>query len=101
MSDKNNAKGNIEKILKELSKKDIKLPNNKEKNPLHVQTIGTTLEQYLDPFIIFGYDVNGDCVMLNNALTQKDLDSLYMSIQRYMMANASSGNMHDDIGDLY
>jgi hypothetical protein len=87
----------IEELLRGLMGKD---PFEEvKKNPLHVNTVASTLEQYLTPFICFGYDVNGDAVVLSNAQTQRDIDGLMISIGRYM-AQARMGQMNDDIGDM-
>ena len=69
------------------------------KNPLHINTLASTTEQYLSPFITFGYDINGDAVVVSNAKTQQDIDSLMVSMGRYM-SQVRMGDMNGDIGDI-
>lgn len=91
-----------EKAIENLLKKIVEYGDYEEeivKNPLHIQTVCSAIEQYLSPFIVFGYDVNGDAVVLSNAQTQKDIDGLMISIGRYM-AQQRMGEMNDDIGDF-
>lgn len=91
-----------EKVIENLLKKIVEYGDYEEeivKNPLHIQTVCSAIEQYLSPFIVFGYDVNGDAVVLSNAQTQKDIDGLMISIGRYM-AQQRMGEMNDDIGDF-
>lgn len=91
-----------EKAIENLLKKIVEYGDYEEevvKNPLHIQTVCSAIEQYLSPFIVFGYDVNGDAVVLSNAQTQKDIDGLMISIGRYM-AQQRMGQMNDDIGDF-
>jgi len=91
-----------EKAIENLLKKIVEYGDYEEeivKNPLHIQTLASTIEQYLSPFIVFGYDVNGDAVVVSNAKTQRDIDSLMISIGRYM-TQQRMGDMHDDIGDM-
>jgi hypothetical protein len=91
-----------EQSIEDLLKKIIKYGDYEEegvKNPLHIQTVASTIEQYLSPFIVFGYDVNGDAVVISNGKTQKDDDSLMISIGRYM-TQQQIGDMRDDIGDF-
>lgn len=91
-----------EKSIEDLLKKIVEYGDYEEeivKNPLHIQTLASTIEQYLSPFIVFGYDVNGDAVVVSNGKTQKDVDSLMISIGRYM-SQQPMGDMNDDIGDF-
>ena len=91
-----------EKAIENLLKKIVEYGDYEEeivKNPLHIQTVCSAIEQYLSPFIVFGYDVNGDAVVLSNAQSQKDIDGLMISIGRYM-AQQRMGQMNDDIGDF-
>lgn len=87
----------IEELLRKLAGLD--LPEETVKNPIHVETLVTTTEQYLTPFITFGYDVNGDAVVISNAKTQRDIDGLMVSMGRYM-AQIKMGGMNGDIGDM-
>jgi hypothetical protein len=96
MSEKDQEKA-IEALLKSLVGKDPL--EEVKKNPLHVNTVASTLEQYLTPFICFGYDINGDAVVLSNAQSQRDIDGIMLSIGRYM-AQQRMGQMNDDIGDM-
>lgn len=96
--DEKKSEKEIEEILKKIIMNDD-FDQEVSKNPLHVQTVCSAIEQYLSPFTLFGYDVNGDAVVLSNAQTQKDIDGLMISIGRYM-AQQRMGEMNDDIGDF-
>jgi hypothetical protein len=79
----NGDEKNIEDLLKKLS--DFEYIEDKvAKDPIHVSTIATTIEQYLTPFITFGYDLNGDAVVISNVKTQRDMDSVMTAITRYL-----------------
>lgn len=69
------------------------------KNPLHINSLASATEQYLSPFITFGYDVNGNAVVVSNAKTQMDIDSLMISMGRYI-SQARMGDINNDIGDM-
>ena len=96
---KNNTEKQIEEFLKQIVGSDIGDIDKSAKNPLHVSTVASTIEQYLTPFIIFGYDVNGDAVVISNSQSQRDQDSLMISVGRYM-SQQRMGEMNDDIGDM-
>ena len=86
MSEQNKNDGsekNIEDLLKQLSKFDY-VEDKVASDPIHVSTIATTIEQYLTPFITFGYDLNGDAVVISNVKTQRDMDSIMTAITRYL-----------------
>ena len=89
--------GDIGKMLEDLAK--VNPPEKKEKNPLHAQTIVSCVEQYMSPFVIFGYDINGDALVLDNMSSQQDVDAIMLSIGRYMSSRHNS-DPNEDIGDL-
>jgi len=43
------------------------------------------ISEYLEPFIVFGYDLDGNCIVTSSAGNQRDNDALMMAIDRYMM----------------
>lgn len=87
----------IDNLLAQLVDKKYDEPITK--NPLHINTLASATEQYLSPFITLGYDVNGDAVVVSNAKTQQDIDSLMVSMGRYI-SQVRMGDMNGDIGDM-
>lgn len=98
MDDKNESEKTIENLLKKIIEYGD-YEESVDKKPIHVQTLCSTVEQYLSPFIIFGYDVKGNAIVTSNAKTQQDLDGLLISIGRYM-AHRQMGGISGDIGDF-
>ena len=98
MSDKKDVEKNIEDLLKKITEIDYE-EEAIVKNPLHVSSVASAVEQYLTPFILFGYDVNGDSVVITNAHTQRDYDSVMLSVGRYL-AQQKDIVPNDDIGDI-
>lgn len=98
MDDKKIAK-EIEDLLKKLSNRDENGDvKSVSKQNLHSNTLVGIIEQYLSPFILFGYDVHGEAVAISKANTQQELDALHMSIGRYDTYQASN-NYSDTVGD--
>lgn len=101
--DDGNTPSEIEELLRKLHEVDMEELNEsidpKTKKNLHAEKIVSIIEEYLDPFVIFGYDINGNAVVINNAQNQKDLDSLTFNVGRYM-STMPMGNSSDDIGDM-
>lgn len=97
MDEEEKIEPEIENLLNKLVGKGFKEPITK--NPLHVNSLASTTEQYLSPFIIFGYDINGNAVVISNSKTQQDIDSLMVSMGRYM-SQVRTGDMNGGIGDM-
>jgi hypothetical protein len=89
----------IEDLLKNLVDRDDSgdVKPTAKKN-LHAKTLVGILEQYLSPFILFGYDVHGEAVAVSKVNTQQELDALHMSVGRYVTYQASN-NYSDTVGD--
>jgi hypothetical protein len=100
--DKNKEEDNfdIEGLLKRLSDVDMDDGDNSAQRELQSQTLVSKIEEYLSPFVVIGYDVNGNCVAINNAQNQRDIDGLSLSIGRYM-ATQPMGKQSRGIGDMF
>jgi phenylalanyl-tRNA synthetase alpha subunit len=61
-----------------------------EKQDLHFLT--SVIEEYLENFIILGYNYHGDPVQLVSTGNQQQADALGTSIHRFIMKNLSGGN---------
>lgn len=106
--DKKNNEGeekenfDIEGLLKRLSDIDFDENENSASKKLQAETLVSKIEEFLSPFIVIGYDVKGNCVVINNAQNQRDIDGLTMSMGRYMSTqpmgkqNGGIGGMLDD-----
>ena len=96
MSKEDEVEKSIEDLLKQLSNTEY---DKVAKNPFHAESLASFTEEYLSPFITFGYDVNGDAVVISNATTQKDMDSIMISLGRYL-SQQRQGDVRGDIGDI-
>lgn len=100
MSEEND---NIDKHIQELLSKMLNVDyvdNNKKANSsLHVKSLVTSTQEYLTPFITFGYDIKGDAIVVTDAKTRKDFDCLMASISRYL-TQQRLGDIDSEIGDM-
>ena len=53
--------------------------------------LGGIVEEYLDNFIILGYDYKGESVQLISASNQQQADALGTSIHRFLVKNSALG----------
>jgi len=105
MSDKRKDNEDFEEdAIEKLLKKIAELPpveDHKASKNLHAETIASTLEQYMSPFIVIGYDINGDSIVIDSSKTQKDNDAIISAIGKYIMHfNKNMNGLGGDIGDL-
>ena len=54
--------------------------------------VNATLEEFLDSYIILGYDYTGEAVTLISANTQQQADSLSTLIQKFVVSSASNSS---------
>jgi hypothetical protein len=91
----NEALDNLEETLSNLA--NVELPEgNKATIKFDTKRLIGILEQYLDPFIVFGYDLDGRNIILTNRKNQRDCDALSLSVDRFSameMDDDVSGNM--------
>lgn len=80
---------NPKEIRKEIKKSKSKLRSlENEKN---VNVLKSVLSEYLSTFIIMGYDVNGNRIVIKDAETNKDEDSI-IELIRYVMMGIIGGD---------
>lgn len=53
-------------------------------NNFDPQVLVNLIEQYLSPFIIIGYNIEGNCTYLTNVSTQRDHDAVSLALGRFM-----------------
>ena len=70
--------------------REKEIPETEQARLNNFNIIRNFLEQYLNGFIILGYDIEGDPLALIHAATQQQADSLSTCITRFIMNNNSS-----------
>lgn len=81
----------IRKLLKEVmleSSYETKMRSNTE-----VDALIHTMEEFLRSFIIIGYNMKNEPLVITNAKTQLDADALYTSLARLFISINSNGGM--------
>ena len=58
--------------------------NSKKKKVSDANYISANIQEFLKNFILLGYDYKGNPVTVINAENQKDTDSLYTLVQKFM-----------------
>jgi hypothetical protein len=81
----------IRKLLKEVmmeSAYETKMRSNTE-----VDALIHTMEEFLRSFIIIGYNMKNEPLVITNAKTQLDADALYTSLARLFLSINHNGGM--------
>jgi hypothetical protein len=79
------SKEQIRNLLKEALKADL---DHRTRTALsNKEAVMSTLEEFLNSFIVLGYDMDGNLINLIHAKTQQDADSLSTAINRFFMQN--------------
>jgi hypothetical protein len=81
----------VRKLLKEVmleSAYETKLRSNTE-----VDALVTMMEEFLRSFIVIGYNMKSEPVVITSAKSQLDADALYTSLARLFLSINSSGGM--------
>jgi hypothetical protein len=79
------SKEQIRNLLKEALKADIEHRTRSASS--NKEAVMGTLEEFLNSFIVLGYDMDGNLINLIHAKTQQDADSLSTAINRFFMQN--------------
>jgi hypothetical protein len=78
------ASDQIQKLLREAL---IKNASEKIKqNELEIDSMVATMEEFLRSFILIGYNLNNEPVIVTHAKTQLDVDALYSSLGRFFVS---------------
>jgi hypothetical protein len=70
----------IKKLLKEVMLKNIEEREN-EKN-ISLESLSSTLEEFLRCFIVVGYNLDNEPILISNAKTQLDADALNTALNK-------------------
>jgi len=81
------ADGRYKIIRKALEEHLIEHARQTDKKRKSLDEITSTIEEFLDSFIILGYDYNGESVTLISANTQQQADSLSTLIQKFVVSS--------------
>jgi hypothetical protein len=79
----------IQKLLKEALMKNMK--DRHRDNELEVDALISTMEEFLRSFIVIGYNMNNEPLVITNAKTQLDADALYTSLSRLFFSINNGG----------
>ena len=52
------------------------------------QAMCSNIDEFLSAYIVLGYDIDGEPVVVTQAKTQKDLDALSVALQKYIFSIA-------------
>ena len=64
----------------------------KKKELKNLKALDNLLSQYLDSFIVIGYDTTGEYVSLVSAHNEQSADSLSTGLHKFIMNNIRGGN---------
>lgn len=80
----------IKKLLKETLIEN--LMENKKRSNLEIDAMVATMEEFLRSFILIGYSLKNEPIVVTHAKTQLDADALHTSLYRlFMSMNGGSG----------
>lgn len=75
----------IERLLKKMTNiYNEKKSNNSPKKNLNVSTLNSLIGEYLDTYVIIGYDINDNYVQLSNLTTTGEIDKIQTAIHRLL-----------------
>jgi len=67
------------------------LATKRLKDERDIGMLSSIIEEYLENFIILGYDYKGDSIQLISANSQQQADALGTSIHRFLIKNSFGG----------
>jgi len=81
----------IQKLLKEALIKNMK--EKHKESELEVDALISTMEEFLRSFIVIGYSMNNEPIVVTNAKSQLDADALYTALSRLFFSLNGGGPM--------
>lgn len=81
----------IRKLLKEVMVESSY--EEKERTNNEIDAIASTVEEFLRSFIIIGYNMKNEPLVITSAKSQLDADALYTSLARLFLSVNHSGGM--------
>lgn len=79
-SSKNISQEQIKSLLKEVMLKNIE--EEEHKRNVTLESISSTLEEFLRCFIVIGYNLDNEPILISNAKTPLDADALNTSLNK-------------------
>jgi hypothetical protein len=65
----------------------------KMKDHLEIEAMASTIEEFLRSFIVIGYDMKNEPVVITSAKSQLDADALYTALARVFISTNTSGGL--------
>jgi len=87
-SDKKDIEGLLKSVMKDYlaQQSDVKIENSK-----NIQTLSSMVSEFLNAFIIIGYDFKGNPQNLIHAKNQMDADALTAALNKFLF-NSQNGS---------
>lgn len=82
----------IQRLLKEALMKNME--ERFKRSDVEVDALISTMEEFLRSFIVIGYNMNNEPLVITNAKSQLDADALYTSLGR-LFYTINSGGGHN------
>lgn len=82
----------IQRLLKEALIKNME--EKFKRSDMEVDALISTMEEFLRSFIVIGYNMNNEPLVITNAKTQLDADALYTSLGRLFYSINNGGGTH-------
>lgn len=81
----------IQRLLKEALMKNME--DRVVKNELEIDALIATMEEFLRSFIVIGYNMKNEPLVVTNAKSQLDADALYTSLSRLFFSINNGGGL--------
>jgi hypothetical protein len=79
----------IKKLLKEALLENIE--DNKNRSNRDIDALVATMEEFLRSFILVGYNLKNEPIIITHARTQLDADALHSSFTRLFLSISNNG----------
>jgi hypothetical protein len=81
----------IKRLLKEVMLEGMY--ESKKRSEMEIDAIHATMEEFFRSFIIIGYNMKNEPLIITNAKSQLDADALYTSLTRLFVSINHNGGM--------
>lgn len=87
----NVSKDKIRELLKEVMMQDIE--EYEKRQDIDIEAMICTIEEFMKCFVLFGYNLNSEPVLVTNAKNQLEADALQTAFSKlFSTMNGSDGN---------
>jgi hypothetical protein len=90
----------IDHLLKKMAdvyNKQKNIPNRKN---INVHTLNSHIEEYLNTYLIIGYDINDNYIQMSNISSQGQLDKIQSAIHRVLRYGPGAKTGISDYDDI-